>query len=187
MKKYLVALCMAVLSFCSSYKEENKTYFIHQEFNKYSFVIYSTFPDRQIGARQLQSQSYDYAYRDRDSRYEKRYIIFSQIEQSKEIYRQVDLFSSEIVMNMAVEKDAIKNVYHMNESDMKRKFNADYSITYFVSGGKSDFADEYKYMVVTFVYKKDLGIICQAILYSDPILLANHTIDSISDSFRFKK
>ena len=157
-----------------------------KEFDENAYVLGVYDNMKRVDVKTLDSQSYDYAFMDKTSRYEIRYTLFAQTGSIKDYKVQVAMWAMIVVQNIAGDETSVQNSSAFKDDDVKKEFNDDYGLTSFVLGGKSDFTQGYKYVMINFFYKQPLGIVCQAILFND--IEWTKTMDFINEfhSFRYK-
>jgi hypothetical protein len=139
----------------------------------------------QIDVNKSISQSYDFAFKDKDDRYEIRYIMFVEDGPINDIKMQAGFWSYIVTMNIAGDEKAIKNATIYKDEDVKNEFNADYGSFVFIIDSKTDFSNNYKYMLCNYFYKKGVGLMTQCILFKDITQISQNEIGGIFHSFKF--
>jgi len=171
-------------------EKNNVRAFEHKPISEHAYVIHILHGQRQIAAKPIGEQSFDDAVIDLESRYEIRYILFAQIGTVADMKRDVDNFSHEIIQGIIIDNSTNIEIAHIERPTLERVFNADYSITYFIEDSRMENVGGSRFQVISFFYKKELGIICQAILTHDNSMDTEETVylvNSVADSFRFNK
>jgi len=149
----------------------------------YTILIFDT--EDQLKVKPLESQSYDFAFRDKQGRYEVRYILFSQTGKISDYKTQVAVWCTMVIQNATGSDAALKNTSAFKDADVKAEFSADYGLTSFAKDTDSDFTEGYKFVMLNFFYKKDLGIICEAILFNDLDFAKTDDFDKVFHSVKF--
>ena len=167
MKRFALILVLILLLSQAAFSAVVSLQFEPKTFDDKTYTIFVFDTEDQLKVKPLESQSYDFAFRDKQGRYEVRYILFSQIGKIQDYKNQVAIWSTMVIQNATGSTAALKNISTFKDADVKNEFNADYGLTSFAKDGNSDFTKDYKYMMLNFLYKKDLGIICEAILFND--------------------
>ncbi len=155
--------------------------------DKYVIKYYSDIMDL-VDVKPMTSQTYDYAFRDKDGRYEIRYILFSQtddIPDAGDYKVQAALWAVMVIGNVTGDENAAQNTSAFNEEDVKSEFNADCGFTNFSIDGKTDFTEGYKFVMINFYCKRDVGIMCQTILFNDIDFVKDKLFIKIFHGFRF--
>ena len=142
-----------------------------EEFDDQKYVIkYDPKKVDLLKPKPLESQTYNYALRDKNGKYEIRYILFKQTEKIPDFEKykiQVALWSMMVVANITGDENGAEHTSVFKEADVMNEFNADYGFTNFYKNVKTDFSTGYKYLMINFYCKRDLGIMCQTILFND--------------------
>ncbi len=64
-------------------------------------------------------------------------------------------------------KIEFKELTRLKEDDAKRKFNADFAFTYFVTEPVARYSEGYHYLMLEFFFKKGIGLVVRGILGND--------------------
>jgi len=72
-----------------------------------------------------------------------------------------------------------------NDADVKNEYNGNFGFTTLAMGKHSEMTQDYEYASISFFIKKDVGIVTQIILFSDPYLLETEKFTKSFYSFRF--
>jgi len=139
----------------------------------------------QIQVKETESQSYDFAFKDKANRYEIRYIMFVEDGQMADVATQAGFWAYLVSMNIAGDEKAIKNASKFKDEDVKAEFDADYGSTIFIADSASDYASGYKYIMANFYYKKGVGLMCQTILFNDLAIVKTEEFNGIFHTFKF--
>jgi hypothetical protein len=125
-----------------------------------------------------------YTFTDNISSYQIRYTFFKQTQiDYPNIQTAYSFFIFPIIWNVAgYEEERISN---FNVNDVKNEFNGDFGSTVFIQNPKSDFGEDYKYILLNFYYKINQGIVVQSILFNDLNFLQNQYFMEIFHSFKF--
>lgn len=183
MKRIFVAFflfcCFAIFAEIVSLGFEPKKF----DDSLYLIGVYDTMMQKEV--EECESQSYDYAFVDKADKYESRYIMFSETKKIDDIKQQVGLWSYMVIQNIAGDEAAVRSTTSFNDSDVKKEFNADYGLTSFIQNGTSDFCAGYKYIMLNFFYKKNVGIMCQAILFNDVNFIKTNEFMALFHTFKY--
>ncbi len=162
-----------LLLLCSSYgfADIKGLQFEPKQFDENTYIIrYSSATMKMLEVKTLASQSYDFAFQDKEGRFEIRYILFSQvggIQDNDDYKMQATLWAVMVISNITGNEDFAQNTSAFGEADVKKEFNADIGFTNFSQGAKTDFTAGYQYIMINFYCRKNLGIMCQTILFND--------------------
>jgi len=170
MRKIIVAICIALGLSGSVFAEIKGINFAPQEFADDTYVIkYSSADMDLLEVGDLSSQSYDYAFRSKDGRFELRYILFKQTDviPEDEYKMQASLWATMVIANITGTEPNTSNTSAYNDADVKKEFNADFGINSFSNNILTDYSEDYEYVMIAFYCKKDLGIMCQTIHFND--------------------
>ena len=183
-KKTIILLILILLT-TNLFSIILKPSFETKEFSEdlYLLLLYNTM--EQIEVENKTSQNYHYSFKDKNDLYEVRYILFSQVDKVDNIELQVGIWATTVLLNIAGIEDSIKSTAKLKKKDLKKDFNANYGITSFITDCKSDFNDKWKYLMVNFYYKKNIGIMCQILLFNDTETLKTKEFETGFHSFKF--
>jgi hypothetical protein len=170
MKKVLMAILLINISIVG-FADIVGLKFAPEEFADDTYVIrFSSEDMEQLEVKELESQSYNYAFRNNTKDYELRYILFKQTEDINnfEDYKmQVSMWALMVINNITNDEEQSLNTSAYPVEAVKKEFNADYGFTNFSRDLNSDYVDGYRYIMINFYCKKGLGIMCQTILFND--------------------
>jgi hypothetical protein len=135
-----------------------------------------------------ESEQFDtyYTFTDNNSSYQIRYGFLKQINNDVPNIRASFAFTIFLVM-LNVAGYEVERISNYNDNDVRNEFNGDFGSTVFIQDPKSDFGDGYKYIVMSFFYKANQGIVVQSILFNDLdfVQVSNPSFMDIFHSFRF--
>jgi len=127
----------------------------------------------------------DYTFTNTRKNYQIRYSFFKQTEMNYQNIRiAYSAFILPIIFNVAgYEEVGMPN--NFNDSDVKKEFNGDFGSTIVIKNPKSDYGKGYRYIMLSFYYKTNQGIVVQSILFNDLNFLQNKDLLEIFHSFKF--
>jgi len=186
-KRSLWIIGLTLITATSAFAKINQLNFAPKPFddNSYTILVYDT--TNQLKVQPLNSQSYDFAFRDKQSRFEIRYTMFSQTGPTEDFKSQVAMWAVMVLQNIAGNEKTIRSATPFKNADVKAEFQADYGLTAFIVDGSSDFTQGWKYAMVNFFYKKKIGIMCQAILFKDASFARDPLLNKMFHSFHFNE
>ena len=170
MKRLLVGLLL-LLPLATASAEIVGLQFAPEEIPEDTYVIkYSSSTMDMLEVEPLASQTYDYAFRSKDGRFEIRYILFRQtgeIPSFEEFRLQASLWSTMVIANITGHEPTTANTSAFNNDDVRTEFNADFGITSFSNNITTDYSDDFECVMMSFYCKQGLGIVCQTIHFND--------------------
>jgi hypothetical protein len=170
MNKFLLILLFLTIFYPLS-ADINSLKFIREEFAEDSYEIrFSSTHMDFIENEQLNSQTYDYAFRSKSGDFEIRYILFKQTEQIPQFEQykiEASIFATMVIANITGSEPTSQNTTAFNDADVKNEFNADFGITSFSLDIQTDYSFDYEYVMINFYCKQNLGIMCQTIHFKD--------------------
>jgi len=123
---------------------------------------------------------------DSGGNYELRYGLFAQTEYNvANIGRSFALFIIPIINNAAGFEVDLNEVELYDQQDVADEFNGDIGISAFIPYPPSRFGGGYGYMLLSFFYKINQGIVMQTILFDDIEFAGTSEFEEISRSFSF--
>ena len=187
MKSITIVSCLLVL-LSSLFSEIGELKFKPEEFDDSTYVIkyYSDTSDFKDPIDN-NSQSYNYEIREKHGKYQMRYILFKQtgeIDES-EYNVQTAMWAWMVIANITGSDEKADNTSAFSEADVKAEFNADLGYTNFSVDIETDYASEYKYIMINFFCKKDLGIMCHTVQFNDLEWVKTEEFLNIFHSFNF--
>ena len=118
--------------------------------------------------------------------FEIRYTFFKQTELDfKDLRAATQVYLFAVIQNVAGAEASIKSISNFNDSDVQNEFNGDFGETVFIQDCKSDYTNDYKYIMLNFYIKENQGIVCQAILFNSQDIFTTDYFMSLFHSFRF--
>lgn len=92
------------------------------------------------------------------------------------------------VKALAGRKIEFKNLTRIKDEDARRKFNADFAFTYFVTEPVSRYCEGYHYLMLEFFFKKGTGLVVRGILGNDVMdfLMFDAPFMAAYDGFKFE-
>jgi len=131
----------------------------------YTILVYSdlvmTEPEKN------RAQSCDFYLKDKNNVCDIKFIMFQQETKDPVSKQQIGFWSNLVTMNIAEDQKSIKGMRFFNDSDVAKEFNGDSGLNAFISGSTSPFLEGHKFAAANFIYKKDVGIICEVLLFDD--------------------
>ena len=123
---------------------------------------------------------------DSGGNYELRYSFFAQTEKDAEnVYRSFALFIIPVINSAAGFEVDLNEVELYNEQDVADEYNGNIGVSVFIPAPQSEYGGGHEYMLLSFFYKIDNGIVMQAILFDDIEFVGTAEFAEISHSFRF--
>jgi len=123
---------------------------------------------------------------DSSGNYELRYSLFAQTEYDvANIHRSFALFIIPIINSVAGFEVDLNEVELYNEEDVADEFNGDIGVSAFIPDPPSEYADGYRFMLLSFFCKINQGIVMQAILFDEIEFVGTGEFLEISHSFSF--
>lgn len=153
----------------------------------------SSWVEKEMGENS--SLPYFFAVKDKLNRFEIRYSTFVENKKffanvplnSKKFLDSFKSFALEIAQKMSQNDFAVKSIDSFSDKDVAFEFNADKGISVFVMNAPGDFCRGYKYIMMNFFYKKNVGVMCQSILYNDLTAISTVQFQAEQKSFFFVK
>jgi len=160
-----------VIAVSTSYATIKSINFTPEEFADDTYVIkYSSKEMDMLEVEELQSQSYDYAFRSKNDGFEIRYSLFKQtadIPSFDDFKMQASVWAMMVITNITGSEPTTDNTGAFNDDDVKKEFNADFGINSFSSEIKTDYSEDFQFVMINFYCKQGLGIMCQTIHFND--------------------
>jgi len=123
---------------------------------------------------------------DSGGNYELRYGLFAQTEYDvANVQRSFALFIIPIINSAAGFEVDLNEVELYDEQDVADEFNGDIGVSVFIPAPPSRFGGGYEFMLLSFFYKLNQGIVMQTILFDDIEFVATYEFDEIVHSFCF--
>jgi len=125
-------------------------------------------------------------FADSGGNYELRYGLFSQTEYDVEnIQRSFALFIIPVINRAAGFEVDLNEVELYDEEDVAYEFNGDIGVSVFIPDPPSRFGGGYRFMLLSFFCKINLGIVMQTILFDDIGFAGTNEFVEIAHSFSF--
>ena len=125
-------------------------------------------------------------FADSSGNYELRYGLFAQTDyNSANIHRSFALFIIPIINSAAGFEVDLNEVELYDEQDVADEFNGDIGVSAFIPFPPSKFGGGYGYMLLSFFYKINQGIVMQTILFDDIEFAGTSEFEEIFHSFSF--
>jgi hypothetical protein len=186
MRKPIILGLILLFTCINAFSDIKKLQFSPRQFDENSYVIrYNSTTVKQLEPKSLDSQTYDFAFQELNEKYETRYILFAQEGEIEDYRMQVQVWSIMVISNITGLETLPTDISAFNDDDVSEEFNADYGLTYFTNKSKTDFTEGYQYIMINFFYKKNLGIMCHAVLFNDLTWVGSEDFLFIFHSFRF--
>ena len=84
----------------------------------------------QVQPEALNSQPYDFGFKERNAKYEIRYILFSQVGTTEDYKTAVLMWALTVVANITGADPSTIRGTAFNDSDVRKEFDADYGLTF---------------------------------------------------------
>jgi hypothetical protein len=185
MKRVCLVLFAATLVPASVASEIVELQFEPGQFDEDTYSILVDESMTRTEPKALQSQSYDVCLKEEAGRFEIRYVFFTQKGPIEDPVVQVSMWAAMVISNAAGYRSTKQNTKAFRYADVREEFNADYGITSFGHGGVTDFTDGYTHVMMNVFYKKNLGIVCQAMMFNDTALIQTEEFVKQFHSFKF--
>ncbi len=99
---------------------------------------------------------------------EVRYSLFTDIgEDDSDLQMQFSMLVFMCINNIAGFEVPGNAISSFKNEDVKKEFNGDFGCTAFLQDPKSDYAKDYKYMMVEFFCKEKQGVVMRVFLFND--------------------
>jgi len=134
---------------------------------EHSYTVYipsdmvQTEPDRE------QSQSCDFFLKDSNKVCDVKFIMFKQTDPGPISKDQIVFWSQLVSMNIAEDDSGIKGMKAFPDAAVAKEFNGDSGVNVFIDNATAPFLEGHRYGMANFFYKKDLGIMCEVLLFDD--------------------
>jgi hypothetical protein len=127
-----------------------------------------------------------YTFTDNDNNFELRYAFFTQTEINAEnIQRSFALFIIPIIHRAAGFEVDLNEVELYAGQDVFEEYNGDIGVSVFIPYPPSDYGGGYAFMLISFFFKIEQGIVMQTILFDDIEFAGTDEFAEVSHSFRF--
>jgi hypothetical protein len=123
---------------------------------------------------------------DSGGNYELRYSLFAQTEYNVvNIQRSFAQYIIPVIYSAAGFEVDLNEVELYDEQDVADEFNGDIGVSVFIQDPPSEYGSGYQFMLLSFYYKINQGILMQAILFDDIEFAGTSEFLEISHSFSF--
>lgn len=128
-----------------------------------------------------------YTFMDADDRFELRYGFFTQTEEPyvENIRRSFALFIIPIIHHAAGFEVDLHEVELYDSRDVAEEYYGDIGVSVFIPAPPSDYGGGYAFMLLSFFFKIDQGIVMQTVLFDDIEFAGTDEFAEVTHSFRF--
>ena len=170
-KKVILMFLICVLAFGNCFAEIMGSRFKVTESEKEFDVLYYLTKDMKV-AENKQNEDVNvtqtFSINRENINAEVRYSLFTDIgEGDSDLRMQFAMLVFMCINNITgfeVPENAISS---FNDADVKNEFNGDFGCTAFFQDPESDYAKDYKYMMVEFFCKENQGVVMRVFLFND--------------------
>lgn len=166
---WLVLICLLACGNCFS-KIKDSRFKITESEEEFDVIYYLT-EDMKVSENKKNedvSITQTFLINKNDINAEVRYSLFTDIgKDDSDLKMQFAMWVFMCLNNIAGYEVPANAISSFNDEDVKKEFNGDFGCTAFLQAPKSDYAKDYKYMMVEFFCKEKQGIVMRAFLFND--------------------
>ena len=129
-----------------------------------------------------------YAFTNQNNDFELRYAFYVQTDTEVEnIRRTFALFVIPLINNAAGYEVDLNEIELYDDKDVAKEYNGDIGVSAFIPDPPPEYSGGYAYMLVSFFYKMNQGIVMQTILFNDIEFAGTGAFEEIAGSFKFRE
>ncbi len=164
--------------------------FVEKELSKDRYYIrFAETGQDSVSVKKKETQNYKYAFSSKNSDYELRYIFFTQVkdfDSFKEYKESANLITLDTISKIIGEQADMSMITSYSDDDVKNEFKADILMIANVEGAKTDYIEDYEYIMISIFFKRGVGIVFQTIQYNDMNWLGTKYYQDSFYGFSFK-
>ena len=127
-----------------------------------------------------------YTFTNRDNDFELRYAFFAQTETEVENIRRIfALFVVSIINSTAGYEVDLNEVELYDDQDVAEEYNGDIGVSVFIPDPFTEYGGGHAFMLLSFFYKMDQGIVMQTILFDEIEFAGTEAFMELSHTFKF--
>lgn len=127
-----------------------------------------------------------YTFTDSNNTFELRYSFFTQTGgEAETLRRSFALFVIPLIHAAAGFEVDLNEIELYDSWDVAEEYNGDIGVSVFIPAPPSDYGAGYAFMLLSFFFKMEQGIVMQAVLFDDIEFAGTDEFAEVSHSFRF--